>query len=132
MQGTSLGALGEYALDEGRPGEALPLLERSSRIYLDLGERPELMVNLWRLARALVLDGRAADAARVFAAGEALREDMGSGSYSWMESRNEETLAAVREQLEEDAYAEAWEQGRRLTVEKALALALEDSPSPGR
>jgi len=38
---------------------------------------------------------------------------------------NEETLAVIRAQLDEAAFAEAWEQGRALTADEAVALALD-------
>jgi len=38
---------------------------------------------------------------------------------------NDETLTAIRAQLDEAAIAEAWEQGRTLTLDEAVALALE-------
>jgi hypothetical protein len=40
---------------------------------------------------------------------------------------NEQTLAAIRERLDEDAIAEAWEEGSRLTVDDAIDLALGSS-----
>jgi len=39
-------------------------------------------------------------------------------------ARNERTLATIRAQLDEAVFAEAWEQGRALTVGEAVALAL--------
>ena len=38
---------------------------------------------------------------------------------------NETTLAAIRTQLDDAAFAEAWEQGRKLTVGDAATLALD-------
>jgi hypothetical protein len=38
---------------------------------------------------------------------------------------NETTLAAIRAQLDDAAFAEAWEQGRKLTVGEAVTLALD-------
>jgi hypothetical protein len=38
---------------------------------------------------------------------------------------NEETFAAIRARLDERAFAEAWEQGRLLTIDEAVALVLE-------
>jgi hypothetical protein len=38
---------------------------------------------------------------------------------------NERTLAAIRAQLDEAAFAEAWEQGRTLTADRAVDLALD-------
>ena len=38
---------------------------------------------------------------------------------------NEQTLSAIRAQLNESAFAEAWEQGGALTIDEAVALVLE-------
>ena len=38
---------------------------------------------------------------------------------------NEKTLAVIRPQLDEAAFAEAWEQGQSLTTDEAVALALD-------
>ena len=43
----------------------------------------------------------------------------------WAAKINEETLTTIRTQLDEAAFAEAWEQGRALTLDEAVALALE-------
>jgi len=39
--------------------------------------------------------------------------------------RNEETLTSIRKQLDDDSLAAAWEEGRALTIDEAIALALE-------
>jgi hypothetical protein len=51
-----------------------------------------------------------------------------------MERTNEQTLSSIRTQLDEAAFAEAWEQGRKLTAEQAVTLALDslDEHAPGR
>jgi len=38
---------------------------------------------------------------------------------------NEGTLVIIRSQLDEAAFAEVWEQGRTLTLDEAVALALD-------
>ncbi len=37
---------------------------------------------------------------------------------------NDEATGLIREQLDEAAFTEAWEEGRKLTVDQAVALAL--------
>jgi hypothetical protein len=37
---------------------------------------------------------------------------------------NDETRAAISSQLDEPAFADAWEEGKALTLDDALALAL--------
>ncbi|HEV8339260.1 MAG TPA: tetratricopeptide repeat protein, partial [bacterium] len=124
MAATSLGALAEYALYERRVEEALPMLTESTRIYRDLGERLEVAINLCRFARALTLEGRAAAAAQLLASSEALHAEIGARMSSWVVQMNEGTLTTIRMLLDEAAFAAAWEQGRALTTDEAVALAL--------
>jgi predicted ATPase/class 3 adenylate cyclase len=124
MQATSIGALGEYALREGRVEDALPLLSAGFRISRDIGERAEILVALWRFAYGLALAGRPTDAARVYSAAETMREEMGVPAYSWMQEINDETRAKIHAQLADKSFAEALEEGRMLTPEGAVELAL--------
>lgn len=71
------------------------------------------------------LEGRVRTAAQLLSSSEALHEEIGAGVAWWAATRNERTLTAVRTQLEEAALAEAWEQGQALTVDDAIALALD-------
>ena len=41
---------------------------------------------------------------------------------------NEETLGTIHAQLNDEAFREAWEEGRALTVDQAVALALGEIP----
>ena len=124
MEATSLGALGEYALEDDRLDEAVPYLAASARISDEIGERPELVVVIWRLARTLAKAGRAYDAARVFAAAEALRLDMGVIEYPWMEPNNADTRRILHERLSDAEFDRASEHGRSLRPRDAIELAL--------
>lgn len=62
-------------------------------------------------------------AARLLASLEALGDEIGSRRQT-VEELSEETLTIVREQVDEAAFAEAWEQGRTLTLAEAVTLAL--------
>jgi hypothetical protein len=52
-------------------------------------------------------------------------DEIGVGTETWFAKMNDETLDAVRAQLDDADIAEAWEQGRALTADEAVALALE-------
>ena len=52
-------------------------------------------------------------------------EEIGAAESPYVTDLNEGTLAIVRRHLDETAFAEAWEQGRKLTVDEAVALALQ-------
>jgi non-specific serine/threonine protein kinase len=127
MEATELGALGFYAVADDRVQEALPLLQESTRIWRDRGEgdADEVGLNLCSFARASAIAGRAEVAVQLLSAATSLNEKIGATEASYVTDLNEETLAIIREQLDEGAFAEAWEQGRKLTVDEAVALALD-------
>jgi predicted ATPase/class 3 adenylate cyclase len=117
--------LAEFPRDEGRIEEALTMLREALRMKCGL-EMPNLIVeSLSRFARTLAVT-RPKEAARLVGASDGLREEIGGG-HSWVSEDNRKTLAIVREQLDEAAFADAWEEGRRMTVDEAVALALEAS-----
>jgi tetratricopeptide (TPR) repeat protein len=119
-----LGSLAWLAVNEGRAPDALPLLKESLSIKRDLGDRVEIATGLSSAARAMTRVGRVTPATQLIACFEALREEIG-GSEAWVTRMNEETLPAIRRQLDEVAFAEAWDQGRKLTIDQAVALALD-------
>jgi len=49
---------------------------------------------------------------------------MGLSIPLYQAGRNEATLARIHGMLDDAAFAEAWEQGRALTIDEAVALAL--------
>jgi len=124
MEASTLGALAQYALDEGRAENALSMLVESLRIHRDLGDLLDTAVDLCRFAAALCRDGRAETAARLLSSVEALGEEIGGRRFGVAEM-NEATLATIRSRLGEAAFAEAWGQGRTLTAQEAVALALD-------
>jgi predicted ATPase len=130
----ALSALAQYALDEGRVDDAVLFnLEEAHRIYRGRRSHHDRYwdaILVCRFARALALEGRAAVAAQLLACFESLVEEMRaeSGSAlveSWVVRMNEVTLTAIRDRLDKAAIAEAWEQGRALTADEAVALALD-------
>jgi hypothetical protein len=52
-------------------------------------------------------------------------EEMGLSWSYWVVEMNEGTLARIRTQLDEAAYNDDWEQGRSLTLDQTIALALD-------
>jgi tetratricopeptide (TPR) repeat protein len=124
MEALSLSVLACYVRDDGRVEEALSMLNESYRIVRNLGDRVESADILSRFAEILASARRPTTAARLLSCSETLREEFGAGR-SWVASRNEGTLALIRAQLDETAFTEAWEQGRALTADEAVALAMD-------
>jgi len=125
MEGRSLAALARVATDQGRFQDAFALLKDAYRIDREYGDPFEIAFDLVLFARILAFAERAESAARLLSRSEALREELDGTYAGWMMALKEETLAAIRAQLDEAAFAEAWEQGRTLTLDEAVALALD-------
>jgi len=118
--------LASFARDDGRIQDALDMLKEGVRIDRDFGERDWVAVDLGAFAKTLVVAGRVERAATLLSASEALRAEIGGG-VAWLPDENEETRTAVLAQLDEAAFAEAWEEGQRLTLDEAVALALDSA-----
>jgi predicted ATPase len=122
VEAISLAALAVYAVDQGLPDDAIPMLTESIRIRRDFGDLIGLAADLRRSSYALAAAGKPTAAARLLSSSEALREELGTSLQSDSATMDERTLTIVRAQLNEAAFAEAWQQGRGLTVDEALAL----------
>jgi predicted ATPase len=110
---------------EGQADEAASLLKEAYELNRELGDRFREAVLVCRFARVLAFAGRAEPATRVLATGERLYEEMGARPMGWLKRANDEALTLIRAQLDEAAFAEAWEKGRALTADEAVALALD-------
>jgi non-specific serine/threonine protein kinase len=131
IEAQSLEAIAHLSVTQGRPLEAVPMLERAYEIHHRLGDPFRLAIAVGRFARVVASTGSAETAAMLLSCSEALFEEIGA-SAPWVLWMNEETLATVRTQLDETAIAEARERGRTLTADEAVALALKSwsEPSP--
>lgn len=81
----------------------------------------------------LLADGRggdAIDAVRLLGAGEAQRERIGAGMFQTDRAIVEPRVAPLREALGDAAFAEAWADGKKLTLRDAIDLALARSNAP--
>lgn len=66
--------------------------------------------------------GRAEEAVELASLSAALREELGA-TIPWVERGAEKTLVDAKQQLDPATFQEAWERGRRLTPDAAVALA---------
>ena len=113
------------AFEQGQVDDALALGKQNLLACLDFGSLQGIAQSLCRSAGTFaVLAGKADTAARLLSCFEALRDQIGV-SEAWVARMNEETLSAIHARLDEGVFAEAWEQGRALTIDEAVALALE-------
>jgi predicted ATPase len=120
----SLEALSDFALERGRPQEAIAILTEAFGLNRELDDRWRLALVTSRLARAFAELGNVKTATRLLSSGQALLKEMG-GDPKWIGQRNRKTLAAIRAELDAATFAEAWEEGANLPAEDAVELALE-------
>jgi tetratricopeptide (TPR) repeat protein len=123
IEALSLTALADRKALPGEIREALSMLHDAYLIVREVGDRVEAADILSRFASILASTGRVATAARLLSCNQVEREQFG-GTRFWVTSRNDETLALIRAQLDNDAFDEAWEEGKHLSVEEAVALAV--------
>ena len=130
MEEDMLGTLAEYALEEGRVADALPVLIQSTRMSQELDNPLEIALNLRRFGRALALMDKEGLAARILSASEALRVEIGF-NRPWFGELDEATLEPIRAQLGQATFDEEWARGGKLTVDQAIAIALDSTTDPG-
>ena len=125
------GSLGYIALLEGGHEQARGLLAEYLETALRIGDKANIAAALEGLAVADVAESRAEHAVRLLAAAESLREEIG-GRLMSLRNRTmiEEGVGSTYEQLGDEAWQVAWEEGRVMTVGQAASLALETRADP--
>ena len=128
IEARSLGALSERAANEGRLDDARAQLMQSFRIDRELGNVPFVNMDLVRFAVLHTREGKPETAARLIARAVAAFEEIGLTLESWMTQEVEDATAAVQWLLDDVSFAAAWEEGRNMSLDDAVALALETEP----
>ena len=126
IESRSLASLGSHATDEGRGADALRLLGEAYRLGQQHGDAYMTPITVCRMVGALAVAGQPARAATLLGAGEDLLEEIGVGA-PWISEMNDESRDRIRAQIDEEAFAAAWEAGRGLTADEAVVLALDPS-----
>ena len=106
VEAIALSQLADIAVDEGRVADAVSLLKESHRILRELNDLLLIAAGVGRFASVLALAGRAAVAAQVLSSSTVLMEEIGAGP-PWFARISTKTLAVIRTQLDETAFAEA-------------------------
>jgi predicted ATPase/DNA-binding XRE family transcriptional regulator len=108
----SLGDLGLISLYTGDYATAAEQFSDSLSIYARLGDRRNVVTCIEGLAGVAGVSGRPIEAARLFGLAAAQRESLGAPLLAEDQSRYESTLAAAREQLDDDTWRQAWAEGQ--------------------
>jgi len=126
IEGTTLGVLGTILVAEGRALEAFSFIEQAYRLHEETGQSVQASVDLWRLAEALAAVDRPEEAVGLASLSEVLREELGA-SVPWVNRKMGEMLDDLRGRLDPAAFEQAWEGGKRLSPDTAVATAVAHS-----
>ncbi len=132
-QGTTFGvfrtlfALGHMRFEEGDVAGAEALYREGLALIREMPLRTVVTIGLDGLAMVAAATRQPLRAARLWGATEALRDVTSEARWPVFQRAYDRTLAAARAEISDAEWAAAWAAGRALTVEQAVAEALEDA-----
>jgi len=124
--GVSLGMLGWVAMRERDWDRAAARLGESLEVRREIGDKGGSAWCLERLAGVTMAQGQAEKAVRLFSAAAALRASIGSVIDPVDQARYERNRKSLRAKLGKERFAAARDEGRAMTLDQAVAYALED------
>jgi tetratricopeptide (TPR) repeat protein len=120
----TLRGLGGAVCREGRYTEAGALFAESLHLARRLGMRKHTAEALEGLASVALGMGQPDRAARILGASDALRETVHGALSPDERLIRDRIVAAVRRELTDATFAEAWADGKAMTVDEAIAFAV--------
>jgi predicted ATPase/class 3 adenylate cyclase/DNA-binding CsgD family transcriptional regulator len=117
----SLCILGRIEAHEGNYVAARSCFEEGLAIGREVGDTLGICFSLEGLAAVVAVQGDPVWAAQLWGAAEALRETLGTPIPPVYRVDYDRSVAVASAQLDEQAFAAAWTEGRKLTPEQALA-----------
>ena len=125
----TLATLAQAERDQER---ARDLLEEGLELSAELGNDADVAHCFDGLAAVAAAEGMMVRAARLWGAEEALLERMEAAVYTYVPDRSlhRSQVEAARARLGEEAFEAAWAEGRSLSIEQAIAWALDRATTP--
>ncbi len=119
----TLAILGRIAMRQGDYDRATACYVESLALRQETGEQEGVAIALEGLAAVAGMQGQPARAAQLYGAAESLRHALGAPMTPIDRSCYERTIAAVRVQLDEPTFLNAWTAGWAMTHEEAIVAA---------
>jgi predicted ATPase len=119
-------ALGLFKLVHGDVEMALPNLKSGLSLFHQIKEINFTAVCMMAVAFLASARGNAVRAARLFGAGEAIHESIGTVLDPTAQSLRGAYVDKTRAMLDESAFASAWAEGRAMSLDEAVVYALDD------
>jgi predicted ATPase/class 3 adenylate cyclase len=110
-------AMGNYA-------EAKKTYQNTIKVFQDYGNRPAVAHQLECFAMIAVVEEEPQRAAKLFAAAEAIRDVTGHKRTDEEEAEEAQFMGRLRAMLPEAEFNVLWEEGKSMTMEQAVQLAL--------
>lgn len=126
----SLSYLGIDACERGDIDRAARLHDKSLRLRWELRNTEDVAHSLANAAMVASARGDVERAARLFSAAEATHEFIGNIVKEPERTVYARSVASTRAQMTSEAFEAAWEAGRRMPIDEAVAEALADKPTP--
>jgi tetratricopeptide (TPR) repeat protein len=123
--GVSLGTLGWVALRQGDWDRAITRLCESLEVRREIGDKGGCAWCLERLAEVVLAQGQAEKAVRILGAAAGLRASIGSVVDSADQPEYDKLREGLRSGMGEERFDAEWEAGRALSLDEAVAYALE-------
>jgi predicted ATPase len=121
-------SVAQVARLDGRLDEAAAHYRQALGYAQELGDAASMSEPLQGLAAVAIATGDTDRGVRLLGANDAIRERLGGGPPpEWL--RLGDPLTDARRSLGDEAYQRAWDAGRELRVDEAVALALRDPAS---
>ena len=117
--------LAYLALHQGESGRARDLGRQGLRLAREMNNRLLLATTLATVAGSLGALGQPEQAVRLFGASESAFEKLGAFFQPNDQREIDDMIAGARAQLDAATFQSAWAEGRALTLEQAVAQALD-------
>jgi tetratricopeptide (TPR) repeat protein len=119
----ALDNLGNIACEQGRYEDAWKMHRESLTLFQDQGDMQGIIAALEHIASLEGAQQRGEEAARLFGAAELLREQTGAVIHPSNRDSHDRRIATARAGLDEAIWNAAWQEGRTMPLEQALAHA---------
>ncbi len=123
----SIKNVGNVAYDQGDYKQAKKLFEESLSIYKEIGYKIGMADSVNYLGNAAYRLGEFEKAIKLLSASEKALESMGAVLVKKEQKIKDENIEKLHEQLSDEVFDKYREDGRKMTLEEAVGLALEDN-----
>lgn len=120
--GTALNTLGMVACDLNDSATARPYIEESLALFQEIEDQRNIALALTSLGNVFRIEKDYEQAARLWGAAEALREEIRSPLTPVEREEQDRQVTTTRDALGDEVFARAWAEGRVLTAEKKRGL----------